>query len=244
MWTRYTVMCATLKSVTKCRPRLSQGYRRQNQENPVCNLLIKCILENPSRKLDYSASGTFTRATTLSPNQTKPNQTTDQMETILTLLTPPRLWQFCPIEWGLSENPKHRSQSCDRKREDVFYFPFEVHKIVCIPGIRNAVSKAHSVDAPHSKAGVGYPARCFPYSLSTCAAQVQTQAAMLAELSQLCHSRETTWSFVIMLRTLRCFLSIPTKPRCHLTFRGNANYIGKSYRVLLKMLPIEKMIQL
>lgn len=54
-------------------------HRRQNQENPVCNVLIKCTWENPSWKLDYSASGTFTRATTLSPNQTKPKKTNTQI---------------------------------------------------------------------------------------------------------------------------------------------------------------------
>lgn len=84
--------------------------------------------------------------------------------------------------------PEAQKSILQQEKGNVFYFPFEVHKIVCIPGIRNAVSKAHSVDAPHSKAGVGCPARCFPYSLSTCTAQVQTQAAMLAELSQLCHT--------------------------------------------------------
>lgn len=69
----------------------------------------------------------------------------------------------------------------------MFYFPFEAHRTVCTQDQKRC-NKAHSVGAPHSTAGVGCPARRFPYSLSTCTAQVQAQAAMLAALSQLCHT--------------------------------------------------------
>lgn len=83
----------------------------------------------------------------------------------------------------------------------------------------------------------------FPTAFTLVLPQIYTQREGNAGRAQ-AHSGNTVNNviFIIMLGmfTLR-FCSISTKPKCHLTFRGNAKYVVNSYQSIIQR---KKMLQL
>lgn len=110
----------------------------KESRKPRVQLLIKCILENPSWRLDYSTSRKFTRATIPSLNKPK-TRLRLFLCPISSLLAVIKQWQFCPFTWGLSG--KTEAQICDGQGKRIFPFSLYSHKVVWIPGIRNTVSE-------------------------------------------------------------------------------------------------------